>query len=222
MRTKRPRLDLLWYSARMKNVFIVSHAQAEHHVQDKVGGWFDSELTPLGRTQANMIANQLADIISTDRPRLISSDLVRATDTAKAISTKLKCNLITTPDLREISYGDAEGRPNEWLTLNWIGTPEDNRLDHRNVRGGETRREFATRVYRAMDNVIASDAADNIIVAHGFTLTFLIARWIGLSLEDAGRVNFQSSAGAITHLVEDGFFGSRTVRSLSNITHLNG
>lgn len=30
----------------MRTVFVVTHPEATHHVEDRVGGWFDSQLTP--------------------------------------------------------------------------------------------------------------------------------------------------------------------------------
>ena len=36
----------------MKEIYVVTHTQATHHVDRLVGGWFDSELTEKGRTDA--------------------------------------------------------------------------------------------------------------------------------------------------------------------------
>lgn len=205
----------------MKEIYIVAHAQAEHHLTDQVGGWFDSGLTPLGKEQAAKVATHLRQKLIGTEPKLLSSDLLRARETAGIISEAFDCTFETTADLREISYGDAEGKPNSWLKSRWEKTPDNNRLDHRHISGGETRREFTTRVYRAMDRIIESDAERHIIVTHGFTVTFLISRWIGMPIENTGQVNFGSSSAAITHLIEDDFFKSRAVKSLSHLTHLD-
>ncbi len=33
---------------RMKNLFVVTHAQSLHHIEKKVGGWYDTGLTQQG------------------------------------------------------------------------------------------------------------------------------------------------------------------------------
>jgi broad specificity phosphatase PhoE len=30
------------------NIYVVTHPEATHHIEDRVGGWFDSELTRKG------------------------------------------------------------------------------------------------------------------------------------------------------------------------------
>ncbi|MFJ1454719.1 histidine phosphatase family protein [Nocardia sp. N2S4-5] len=49
--------------------------------------------------------------------------------------------------LREISFGEAEERPNAWLAERQVPAPDHDRLDHRGpIVGAETRREVASRV----------------------------------------------------------------------------
>lgn len=186
-----------------------------------MGGWFDSDLTNHGEQQAQQTAVRLKTLLRGSTPTVLSSNLLRASKTAQIISTLLGCEFQTTPDLRKISYGKADGKPNRWLQSNWIPTPKENRLDHRNLPEAETRREFATRVYRGMKPVLDSTTQKHIIVAHGFAVTFLISSWIGMAIDDVGFVNFHSSAAGITHLVEDDLFKSRSVKTLTDLQHLN-
>jgi hypothetical protein len=44
----------------MNDIYIVTHAEATHHVDGLVGGWFDSDLTERGCLQAEAIAASLA------------------------------------------------------------------------------------------------------------------------------------------------------------------
>jgi 2,3-bisphosphoglycerate-dependent phosphoglycerate mutase len=78
--------------------------------------------------------------------------------TAEAIARHIDRPIQTTPDLREISYGDAEGKPQSWLDERFIHPPRSgNRLDHEyGIPGAETRRVFAARISRAMDRILAS------------------------------------------------------------------
>jgi probable phosphoglycerate mutase len=205
----------------MKNLYVVAHTESIHHVEGKVGGWFDTGLTELGRAQAVAVAGRLAELLETATPAITSSDLRRARETAEVVAERLKCPLELTPDLRELSYGSAEGRPQRWLAGRFQPAPDDNRLDHRSIDGAETKREFITRVYRAVDGIVGSDHPDHIIVTHGYAMTFVIARWIGMPLQSAGFVNFRSRSGGITHLQEDDFLRNRTVRFLNSTSHLD-
>lgn len=86
----------------------------------------------------------------------------------------------------------------------------------------ETRRETGTRIYRAMDEILADPADCHIIVTHGFSLTFVIAWWIGMPIECLARVNFPVTSGSITHLAEHAFWKSRAVVTVGETCHLAG
>ena len=195
----------------MKDVFVVTHAQSEHHVQGVVGGWHDSELTELGHRQADAIAARIAELVAAARARLYTSDLRRAVQTADPIAARLGVAARLMPDLREKSFGVAGGRPNAWLDQCWVPAGSDgDRLDHdEEIEGAETRRELLSRVYRAMDEILADPGERAIIVTHGFALTFVIAAWFRLPIEAAGWIGFRPNAGGITHLQQDERFGDR-------------
>lgn len=205
----------------MKNVYVVAHTESFHHVEGKVGGWHDTGLTAKGQAQARAVANRIAELLESATPVITSSDLMRAKETARVIAERLGCSLNVTSDLREMSYGIAEGKPQRWLDARFRPAPEDNRLDHRSLEGAETKREFLTRLFRAVDEIVRSDHPHHVVVTHGYAMTFVVARWIGMPLESAGFVNFRSSAGGITHLHEDDFLRNRAVRFLNSTTHLN-
>jgi probable phosphoglycerate mutase len=95
----------------MKNIFGVTHTESVHHVEEKVGGWYDTGLTENGRKQAQSVANRLRECITTGTPAITSSDLLRAKETADTIADVFGCQYVLNPDLREISYGIAEGKP---------------------------------------------------------------------------------------------------------------
>jgi probable phosphoglycerate mutase len=164
-------------------------------------------------------------LIGGSRPvELWSSDLQRAAQTAEPIATRLARPVTHTADLRELSYGVAGGRPIAWLEARVVRQPRHgDRLDHHpGIDGAETVRTFATRVYRSMDRVLASDCPTQVIITHGFALTFVVAAWIGMPLESTGWVNFRSSPGGLTHLHEDDRFFNRAVLSLNDVAHLDG
>nr|WP_231914308.1 histidine phosphatase family protein [Rhodococcus sp. LB1] len=154
----------------MHELFVVTHPHAEHTERDLVGGWFDSRLTPRGRRDARLVARELCRRREeVGRPlRITTSDLERCGETARILADALCAELRADARLREISFGEAEGRPNAWLSGRQIPAPDDDRLDHRGpVPGAETRREVATRVQACVRELMADRDHDHVVVTHG-------------------------------------------------------
>ncbi|MDH4412487.1 MAG: histidine phosphatase family protein [Rhizobium sp.] len=207
----------------MQTLYVVTHPQSVHHVEGRVGGWYDTPLTDLGRRQAEAIAARLAALNADTTPSLTASDLLRCRETAEIIGRHFSLAPRLTSDLREMSCGVAEGQPQAWLTARRLPVPEAGGLDDTGgIEGAETRRQTGTRIYRAMDEILAEPAGSHIIVTHGFALTFVIAWWIGMPIESLARVNFPVTSGSITHLAENAFWKSRAVVTLGDTGHLNG
>ena len=202
----------------MQNVFVVTHAQSQHHLEDRVGGWYDTGLTDLGRRQAKAAAKRLDRLTSGTNISLVSSDLKRASETAEIIGAVLGSSVSLDKGLRENSYGEADGKPQSWLDERIVVAPEDDRLDHIVVAGAESKRTFIERIYGSMSQLPLS--SDVVIVTHGYALTFVIAYWIGMRIEDAAYVNFAATPAGITHLMKDDFFRNNAVKFLNNAAHL--
>ncbi|MBC2773387.1 histidine phosphatase family protein [Rhizobium sp. AQ_MP] len=207
----------------MCTLYVVTHPQSVHHVEGRVGGWYDTPLTDLGNRQALTIAARLGELTAGRAATLTSSDLLRCRETAGIIGRHLSLAPDLTSDLREVSCGVAEGRPQAWLTDRRRPVPAHGGLDDTGgIEGAETRRQAGIRIYRAM-NALQTDASQtHIVVTHGFALTFVIAWWIGMPIESLGRVNFPVSSGSITHLAEHAFWKSRAVVTLGETDHLAG
>lgn len=206
-----------------RTIYVVTHPEATHHVDGLVGGWFDSDLTANGRRAADAVAQELrARIPESAVTDVFSSDLRRAQRTAAPIAALLRTDTVLDPRLREKSYGEAEGRPQRWLDERFVAPPaRGDRLTHdEGLRGAETKEAFARRVYAAMDTITASGGQHQVIVTHGFALTFVIAAWIRMPVTALGYVNFAAGPGSITTLREDDYFHNRQVAELGDVRHL--
>jgi probable phosphoglycerate mutase len=206
----------------VKEIYIVTHPEATHHVDGIVGGWYDSDLTERGSAQAEAIAASVAARTRGTSVEIISSDLLRSRRTAEAIAKRIGADVTIDPDLREKSYGEAEGKQQAWLRERSIPVPEfGERLRHdEGIAGAETRMDLATRAYRAMKRIEDSPGEEQVLVTHGGTATLLIAAWIGMPIEAAGLVQFAASAGSISVLRKDDRNFSHQVVQLNDISHL--
>lgn len=208
---------------RARTVYLVTHPEASHHVDRLVGGQYDSELTAAGAEDAIRIGVALAaSIDEASRARIVSSDLARTRRTAEAIGEALGVEPILDARLREKSYGEAEGRPQEWLNARFVPLPAvGDRLRHgEGLAGAETRLELAARVYLAMLDALDRAGDPLIVVTHGFAATFVVASWIGMPLDAAGHVSVPVAPGSITVLREDEHFHNRAIVVVGDTSHL--
>jgi probable phosphoglycerate mutase len=205
----------------MRELFLVTHPEATHHVEGRVGGWHDSALTPRGLAHADRIASALAVRVPAGTP-ILTSDLRRTRQTADAIAARVGGRPVAMPELREKSYGEGEGQPDAWFRERFIPPPAHGERMHHDegLAGAETKAEWVARVYRGMDAVMADPAPHRVIVTHGGSGTFVVARWIGMPLTALDVVAFRLPAGSITHLVEDDVFHNRAVATLGETAHL--
>lgn len=204
----------------METLYLVTHAEATHHVERRVGGWFDSELTAAGHNAARQIADELLRRVKSP-PKVFSSDLKRAFQTATPIAHAFSAQIETSADLREVSCGIAEGETSSWLNDRIEMPPlEGNRLDHQICGEAETRRQAATRIYRFMGDLMASRNQDVVIVTHGFALSFVISAWLGMPIESLGRMRYCADSGSVTELDFDPDWGDRRLVTLNETSHL--
>ncbi len=207
----------------MKTLYVVTHPEATHHVERVVGGQFDSELTATGHRQAAAIAARLAETVPRGAEvELFTSDLRRTAQTADAIAAALDVVPVAMIDLREKSLGVAGGKPQKWLEDRFVPPPAvgERMHHHEGVDGAETKAELATRVYRAVEAIVARPCEHQVVVTHGMAMTFVLSAWIRMPIEAAGYVAFRATSGGITVLREDDFLHNRAVVSLNDTSHL--
>ncbi|MFE7799283.1 histidine phosphatase family protein [Nocardia sp. NPDC057440] len=209
----------------MRTIYVVAHPESTHHVDGLVGGWYDSQLTPAGSNAADSIAEALrAKIPEHADAELFSSDLQRAWQAANAIGDLLHVQPVLDRRLREKSYGNAEGKSQEWLKQRFVPPPAvGERMRHdEGIPGSETFATFGQRIYAAMDTILQSDCEHQIIVTHGGAITFVVAAWTKLPIESLAYARFHAASGSITELYEDDYFHNRQVASLGDTRHLQG
>ncbi|MEU4196625.1 histidine phosphatase family protein [Kribbella sp. NPDC026611] len=207
----------------MRTLYLVTHPEAQHHVDDVVGGWHDSALTERGRQQAERIADVLADRIGPQPVEIYSSDLRRTTETAERIARRFNVEVRTDPRLRERSNGDADGRPQSWLAERRIPLPEsgDRLAHHDGPANAETRLQLVERLYPALADILTQPSENQIVVSHGSASSYLILAWLGMPMRSTDLGFFPLTSGSITTLHHNDTHHSHQVLSLNETQHLS-
>jgi broad specificity phosphatase PhoE len=120
-------------------------------------------LTELGHVQSAAVARELA---GQGPGALLSSDLLRARQTAEHCALATGLEVATTPALREQGYGVLEGRPSRelWDVVDWTDP-------HWAAEGGESLAELYERVQAHLRDLATNPPADvTALVTHGDTI----------------------------------------------------
>lgn len=176
-------------------LFLVRHGAAEG-TDGLVVGQVDLPISVRGAASVTRLAESWREVTPT---RLISSDLERALATARILNRKWRLPIETDARLREMDFGDWDGRL--WDTLQ----EEDRiRLDawmadwqRRSAPGGEAFTDVENRAAAWLDELWPAITGETVIaVAHGGTIRAILCRVLGLDLGrafhlylDHGRVS---------------------------------
>jgi broad specificity phosphatase PhoE len=203
----------------LKKLIVLRHAQSGHHVTGLTGGWTDTPLTELGRSQAQLLAARCQTLFS-DEPdlRLYSSDLLRATETAKFVSRAMDLPVHIDPSLREINNGDAVGMT--WKAAKLIEHPQTVPIhDWLPYPGAETWSAFRNRVFAGLDRMAGEFDGTPVIVTHGGTGIPIVQWWLRLCGDCRSSIAFDLDPTSLTILGENDW-GERTIKRLNDTGHL--
>lgn len=164
------------------------HGQSEANAARRLAGWWDTPLTELGRQQAVEAGRVLA---GESFARLVSSDLVRARDTALLAMESWSLTtgqpppeLGQLPGLRERNLAEAQGMTMDEARASGVMA----RLVSWDERpgGGESNRMLGARVLQAL--VELSDApGSTLVVAHGGVIRVILGLVDGEDPLEIGR-----------------------------------
>lgn len=176
-------------------VHLVRHGQSEWNVLRLTQGQTaHPRLTDLGREQAATAADDLVAALGQGPVRLISSDLVRAAETARIIGSRLGVEPELDARLREQHLGSLQGLGYEesWARAE-LHDWSDPALP---MAGGES----VVAVRRRLGAVLAELDPDvsTVLVSHGDAIRAAIALHEGHSMTDAPWVDVPN--GSITRL----------------------
>src|SRR5678815_2346962 len=163
-------------------ILLLRHAQSQGNEEGRFGGHGPTPLTAHGRVQAEATAGALAR--EGGLVALLSSDLVRAVQTAQYVAQATGVDVATTPELRERSVGiftgltfaeAADRHPEAYAAMmrrDPNGCPPE----------GETQWQCASRAAACFDRALSRNAEGRIVfVSHAFTINLLLRRLFGVT-----------------------------------------
>ena len=165
-------------------LLVLRHGETAWNRDTRIQGHLDIPLNATGERQAQRLALALATREPIDA--IYSSDLSRARQTAQAIAERLRQTLVTTPGLRERSFGTFQGR-----TFAEIETESpDDALRWRKrdpawvpPGGGESLLQLQTRVLNTLNELAGRHTGQQIVlVAHGGVMDLLYRAATGQDL----------------------------------------
>lgn len=167
-----------------QRLFIARHAETQTVTGD--GRLQSAGMVPLtqrGRRQADQLGQAFA---AAGLRRVHASTQQRAIETADRLGGP-RAEVVTHPELQEISLGLAEGAPAREAFAAAPGYLTDPNVA---LRGGETPREVLARVGPAIDGILREEAAESVVavVGHGCVNRMLLAHLLGLDLRRALRI----------------------------------
>lgn len=171
---------------RIRRLVMLRHGQTEWNAGSRMQGQLDTDLSELGRAQAEAVG----EVLSKRMPLcVVSSDLRRASDTAVAVCERTGSELVLDTRLRETHLGDWQGLTHLEVDALAPGA----RLAWRNdatwaPHGGESRVDVAARSVPLITELVVrqtewgSDDADRpvMLVAHGGLIAALTAALLDL------------------------------------------
>jgi probable phosphoglycerate mutase len=167
-------------------IFVVRHGETELNAA-RVIQMPTTPLSPRGRRQAARVAARLAPL---GVVRILTSDLVRAIETAEAIAARTGAPILVDPLLRERDFGDIRGTPYHELG-------RDPFAPDYHPPNGESWATFHTRVATAWEAVVrvAAETPGNLaVVTHGLVCRVLVDRHLALPAGDAAPALWGNTA----------------------------
>jgi len=178
----------------------VRHGITDWNALGRIQGHAQSQLTEIGRQQAEAIADRLAaEPISA----IYSSDLQRAMDTARAIAARHGLPVHADARLREANYGQWEGRTMDELRRLYPETVAQWMTEPVAVAptGGESLEEVAARVSEVMEELRACPADGQIVVVgHGGSIRALLCVALHIPQGYSRRVRVDTASLSIVDL----------------------
>jgi broad specificity phosphatase PhoE len=207
-------------------IYLIRHGQTEWNDQNIFRGQKDIALSGTGKSQAYQTGKYLAD---RDVKKIYTSPLTRAVETSSIIAEQLGCGVSVLQDLRDIDFGDWEGKNQKWVCLY---DPENYHFykchpDKVTFPNGESLNHCFERVWKtfyltvSQNTIKMNESAPSVNVAfvsHRVVLKLLLLGALGLSAGAFWKIRIETCS--ISELHFDQAEATFSIRKMNEICHL--
>ncbi len=198
-------------------IMLVRHGKTAWNGTGKIQGHSDTALDEIGIEQAKLLA---AHCMFDKVDAVYSSDLQRARVTAEILAEKFNLPVQTMPELREVNFGDWEGRTFSELEKTEPTDVEKffRKPDELKINNAETFFEAQERAMTGIKKIIATHQPDAqiIVVAHGAITRAIICSVLEIPIRKMWALSQFNTAVNILRC-DDGYF---TVELINSTSHL--
>ena len=146
-------------------IYLIRHGQTDWNLNRKLQGQTDIPLNQNGRNQAEQVSEEVSKL---KIDKIISSDLLRAKETAEIINKKVGAKITYDKRIREINYGDHEGK-----YLKVLNDEDCNMFNYYPEKiHSETRKQVYDRVKSFLREI--KDDGNVLIVTHGGIMKMML------------------------------------------------
>jgi broad specificity phosphatase PhoE len=165
-------------------LLLVRHAETLDNLAMRLSGWTDTDLSPHGEEQVRVLAEHF-NREHGDVAALYTSPLLRARRTAQAIGALTGQTPVFRDDLREMYFGELDGRPFEELKAAYadlLKADSDAASEDFVWPNGESRSGFRARILRSIERIARAHVGDSVgIVTHGGVIAVFMTHLHGES-----------------------------------------
>jgi probable phosphoglycerate mutase len=185
-------------------IFLMRHGKPQFPDDKRyIYGQTDFPLSDAGKKQAKAIGGALASV---PMDRIISSDLIRAADTADIVAglqKKKLCAVERDPSLREINMGEWDGLTKDEIAEGYVDIFRERGQDVENTTppGGESLERLRVRGTGAFERITeeSRDLRNILITAHGAIIWSVVSGLFDMPLGNLFRFGLDYCG---VHLIE--------------------
>jgi broad specificity phosphatase PhoE len=185
----------------MALVILVRHGQTDENISGRISGQGPTPLNARGQEQAQLAAEVLTGLGVT---HIFSSPLIRARQTAAIVAERLQKPIEDIADLREVGYGDWEGK--------MFGEMRSDPIAHQVFHDpgsvvfphGESLRDVQQRGVQVIESVRCTHPQGVLVlVSHGDVIRTALAHYLGMPFNEYRRLNLDNGAISVLELFDN-------------------
>jgi probable phosphoglycerate mutase len=196
------------------NIYLIRHGRQNSSLCN-----VNVSLAEEGKRQADLLGKRLSTY---HIDALYSSDLIRAVETADIINEYLDMQHVIRKDLREISFGDLEGKSDEYINNYYADFKAEQLklLEDLPYPGGECGADVYKRAMLTIEEIIKSGKQNIAVVTHGGVIRALMAGMLGLTMSKKLLFAVSLENTSITQLVYEEQYHRFYLQRFNDYAHL--